>query len=194
MPWKEPTPQTHQAYPIEMLPPQGDGGGRRLSRQVSILVTPLITAPGGVCGLRPPTAPSAGFFYSQHGRRLTRTICLHYAGLFGEVSDGRLSWLKEDLIYWQTCFEGFLKFALLQIRVRRMAALGCPHIMKVPGSESNPLGGLGTSQAFELCTVAHSVLFHHPVIFLLSTYYECFCPRLRGHNDDNLEGEAEEEQ
>lgn len=54
---------------------------------------------------------------APHGRRLTGAICLHYAGLFGEASDGGLSWLREGLIYWQTCFEALFKAAVLQIRV-----------------------------------------------------------------------------
>lgn len=77
---------------------------------------------------RPPHHVQASL-RSRRGRRLTRAICLHYVGLFGEVSDGRLSWQREGLIYWHTCFEGLFKVALLQIRARRRAALGCPHIM-----------------------------------------------------------------
>lgn len=61
---------------------------------------------------------------APRGRRLTGAICLHYAGLFGEASDGGLSWLREGLIYWQTCFEALFKVAAPQIRARRMAALG----------------------------------------------------------------------
>lgn len=62
--------------------------------------------------------------HAPRGRRLTGAICLHYTGLFGEASDGGLSWLREGLIYWQTCFEALFKVAAPQIRARRMAALG----------------------------------------------------------------------
>lgn len=79
-----------------------------------------------VCGLRQPGPHLQAPLSSQHSRRLPGAICLHYAGLFGEVSDGRLSWLREGLIYRQMCFEGLLKVALLQIRARQWQPRASP--------------------------------------------------------------------
>lgn len=94
-----------------------------------------------VCGLGLPGPHLQALLNSQHSRRLPRAICLHYAGLFGEVSDGRLSWLREGLIYRQMCFEGLLKVALLQIRARRWQPQASPG----PWGIISPLGGLGVS-------------------------------------------------
>lgn len=98
--------------------------------------------------------------HAPRGRRLTGAICLHYAGLFGEAGDGGLSWLREGLIYWQTCFEALFKAAAPQIRARRMAALGMSP--RIGGFHSGggglpewpSWGELGVSRAFELCTAA----------------------------------------
>lgn len=101
--------------------------------------------------------------HAPRGRRLTGAICLHYAGLFGEAGDGGLSWLREGLIDWQTCFEALFKAAAPQIRARRMAALGMSPRMGVfiPGGlpEWPSWGEAGVSQAFEL----------HAAVLLAST-------------------------
>lgn len=77
---------------------------------------------------------------SPRGPLPTRAIRLHYVGLFGEVSDGGLSRLREALIYWQLCFEACLRVAGLQIRARRVAVRGAPKQGGVSGrgSRSSP--------------------------------------------------------
>lgn len=60
------------------------------------------------------------------GRRLTGAICLHYAGLFGEASNGVLSWLREGLIYRQARFEALFTAVAVRSGAGRPAALGAP--------------------------------------------------------------------
>lgn len=113
---------THRAYQIETLPPEAMEG---VQASVHPGDTPD-TALGWGVGPQASPAPSAGCALLPARLALTRAICLHYAGLFGEVSNGGLSWLRGGLIYWQTCFEAPVMVAVLQITGRRTAVP--PHI------------------------------------------------------------------
>lgn len=153
---------THRAYQIETLPPEAMEG---VQASVHAGDTPD-TALGWGVGPQASPAPSAGCALLPARLALTRAICLHYAGLFGEVSNGGLSCLRGGLIYWQTCFEAPVMVAVLQITVRRMAGPppykgGFPFL----GLGEPSLGGSGASRAFELCTAAPFISLHHPVHF-----------------------------